>query len=65
MRSDDIADDNLTLTERFVVLLYGRIGSAASANGAHRWLFKKKDRSIDNSPPTLNVPLQHLCRSIL
>ena len=42
MRSDDIADDNLTLTERFVVLLYGRIGSAASANGAHRWLSRRR-----------------------
>ena len=40
-----IADDHLTLIERFVALLYDRTGIAASANGAHCWLFKKECRS--------------------
>ena len=46
--SADIADDDLTLIERFVVLLYDRTGSTASVNGARGWLFTKKGRSIDN-----------------
>ena len=40
-----IADDHLTLIERFVALLYDRTGIAASANGARCWLFKKECRS--------------------
>ena len=65
LRSADIADDDLTLIKRFVVFLYDRIGSAASVKGAHRWLFTAKGRSVDNSLPTLNVPLQHIYCSIL
>ena len=63
--SADIADDDLTLIERFVVLLYDRTGSTASVNGARRWLFTKKGTSIGNCPPTLNSLLQHIYRSIL
>ena len=58
--SADIADDNLTLIERFVILLYDRTDSTAFVNGARRWLFTKKGRPIDNFPPTLNALWQHI-----
>ena len=63
--STDIADDNLALIERFVVLLFDRIGSAASVNGARHWLFTKNGRSMDNCRPTLNALLQHIYSFIL
>ena len=62
--SADIANDDLTLIERFFVLLYGRTGSTASVNGARSWFFTKA-RSIDNWPPTLNVLFRHMYCSIL
>ena len=55
--SADTADDDLTLIERFVVLLYDRT--------AHRRLFTKKGRSINNCPPTLNALLRYIYRSFL
>ena len=58
-------DDDVTLIERFVVLLYDRTGSSVSINCARRRLFTKKGRSIDNCLPTLNALLQHIYRSIL
>ena len=63
--SADIADDDLTLIERFAVLLYDRTGSTASVNGARGWIFTKKGRSIENWPLTLNELLQHIYCSIL
>ena len=56
--SADIADGDITFVERFVVLLYGWTASNASVNGARCWLFRKKRRSIDNCPPTLNALLR-------
>ena len=53
--SADTADD-LTLIERFV-LLYDQT--------AHRRLFTKKGRSINNCPPTLNALLRYIYRSFL
>ena len=44
----NVADDNLTLIERFVALLYDRTGSTSSVNAARRWVFTRKGRSIDN-----------------
>ena len=58
--SADIVDEDLTLIERFFVLLYDRTGSTASTNGARRLLFKNKGKSIGNCPPTLNALLQHI-----
>ena len=55
--SADIADDDLTLIERFAVLLSVRIGSTASVNGGNCWLFRKKDRSVDNCPPTFECAI--------
>ena len=63
--SADIADDDLILIERFIILFYDGTGSAASANGALSCLFTKKGRSIENCPPTLSALLQHIYRSIL
>ena len=68
LSSADIADDDLTLSEKFVVLLYDRIGSTASTalvNGARHSFFTKKGRSSNNYPPTLNALLQHIYCSIL
>ena len=44
----NVADDNLTLIERFVALLYDRTGSTSSVNATRRWVFTRKGRSIDN-----------------
>ena len=63
--SADIVDEDLTLIERFFVLLYDRTGSTASTNGARRLLFTNKGKSIGNCPPTLNALLQHIYRCIL
>ena len=57
LSSADIADDDLTLSEKFVVLLYDRIASTASVNGARHSFFTKKGRSSNNYPPTLNALL--------
>ena len=58
--SADIVEEDLTLIERFFVLLYDRTGSTASTNGARRLLFKNKGKSIGNCPPTLNALLRHI-----
>ena len=57
LTSADIADDDLTSIERYVVLLYNRTGSTASVNGVLHWLFMKKVKSMDNSPQ----PSTHFC----
>lgn len=39
--SGDIADNDLTLIERFVVLVYDQTGSTVFVNGACCWLLTK------------------------
>ena len=61
----EISQNDIDLIERFVVLLYDRVGSTSSVNHARHWLFTKKGRPIDNCPPTADALLQHIRRAIL
>ena len=50
--------------ERLTVVLYDKTSSLSSANEAREELFCRKNRSIDNIPPTQNALLQHTQRAV-
>lgn len=58
-------DPAFMLLQRFVVLMYHPSSSAETVNEARRILFCQLNRSIENIPPTCEVLLNHLKRTIL
>ena len=56
-------DQYAQIIERYTVLLYDRTSSCKSVNECRKMLFTKKNRSIDNIPPTAAALLQHSRRA--
>ncbi len=56
--------DHFQRIERFTVVLYDKTSPLSSANEAREELFCRKNRSIDNIPPTQNVLLQYSQRAV-
>ena len=59
--SDQLPSD----LERFVCLMYDRTSSTSSVNECRRILFTKRNRDIQNIPPTLDALTQHTKRAAL
>ncbi|XP_061710732.1 uncharacterized protein LOC133520368 [Cydia pomonella] len=53
-----------TVIEKFVVILYDRASSFTTVNEARKHLFSKKDRQLENIPPTKAALYQHFLRAV-
>ena len=56
--------DHFQKIERLTVVLYDKTSPQSSVNEAREELFCRKNRSIDNIPPTQNALLQHTKRAV-
>ncbi len=59
-----LASPHFLTLERFTVVLYHKASTLASVNEAHRELFCKKSKSLENIPPTQDALLQHVRRAV-
>ena len=51
--------------QQFIVLLYDRTSSQESVNRARQYLFTRKNRQMENLPPTTDALYQHVLRAAL
>jgi len=63
--SDVIHQNTMKLIERYVVLMYDHTSTCAGVNECRRILYTRKNRAIENIPPTANALLQHSKRASL
>ena len=63
METKQIQDHHIPSIERFTVLIYDKTIKEETVNEARKQLLTKKNRSIENIPPTKAALLQHLKRS--
>ena len=66
---DSVYDEDLlrlfNLVQRFVVLIYDRTCPLDDVNLCRKYLFTKKQRSIDGCPPTKDALMQYVKRAML
>ena len=60
-----IPDDVMEKIERFVVLMYDGTSACANVNECRRILYTRRNRAIENIPPTGNALQQHCKRAAL
>lgn len=60
----DCASQHFLTLERFTVVLYHKESTLLSVNEARRQLFCKKNKAMENLPPTQDALLQHAKRAI-
>jgi len=63
--SAEVSDEALKYIERYVVLLYDRTSMCTSVNECRRILYTKRNRAIENVPPTRDALVQHCKRAAL
>ena len=63
--SEHLTDDDFAKVERYVILLYDRASPCTDVNECRRFLFTKKQRSIEAIPPTKDALKQHVARAML
>ena len=63
---DSVYDEDFlrlfNLVQRFIILIYDRTCPLDDVNLCRKYLFTKKQRSIDGSPPTKDALMQHVKR---
>ncbi|XP_048003917.1 uncharacterized protein LOC125240114 [Leguminivora glycinivorella] len=57
-------DQALPILEKFTIAMYDKSGSCTDVNSCRKELFTKKDRSIENLPPTQDSLKQHILRAV-
>ena len=60
-----IDDVHFKALQRFVVLMYDRSSPCQNVNQCRRILYTRRNRSIENIPPTADALLQHTLRAAL
>ena len=60
----DLTSSHFLTLERFTVILYHKVSTLLSVNEARRVLFCKKNKSLENLPPTQDALLQHARRAV-
>ena len=60
----DATSPHFLTLERFTVILYHKGSTLLSVNEARRHLFCKKNKTLENLPPTQNALLQHAKRAV-
>ena len=63
--SDVTNKDAVKYIERYVVLMYDQTSACARVNDCRRLLYTRKNREIENIPPTSDALLQHCKRAAL
>ncbi|KAL9960530.1 hypothetical protein ACROYT_G034002 [Oculina patagonica] len=58
-----ISEENLSIIERYVILIYDRTSHLNKVNDAQKYLFTKKGRGLEELPPTHDALEQHLKRA--
>lgn len=61
--TSDIDDECHNLLQRFIVLLYDKTSDIQNINECRRVLFTRKNRAIENIPPTADALRQHIKRA--
>ncbi len=59
-----VTDCDVTVLERFTILLYDRTSSMVNIDQARQHLFTKKGRAMDALPPTKAALMQHIRRAV-
>ena len=62
---DFILEEDFSLIQRFVILMYDRCSPAADVNTCRRQLFTSSNRAVEHLPPTCDVLKQHVLRAML
>lgn len=62
LMQSDIRSSTISALERFVILMYDRTSDTEEINEARKQLFTRKSRTLENLPPTLAAPEQHIKR---
>ena len=60
----ELTTEDISVIQRFVVLLYGRTCELSTVNEARRHLFAQGSRSLEHIPPTQGALLQHCKRAV-
>ena len=60
----DITESDFTVIERYIILMYDRTSDQKEVNGARQHLFTKRNRSIENIPPTKATLKEHIKRAV-
>jgi hypothetical protein len=63
--SGTVTDEIMQCIERYTVLLYDRTSACSGVNDCRRILYTRKNRAIENIPPTSDALLQHTKRAAL
>jgi len=64
--SSDVTNTHaMKYIERYVVLMYDRTSTSTAVNDCRRILYTRKNRAIENIPPTSDALLQHCKRAAL
>ena len=61
---ENLSEEDVSILERYVVLLYDRSNTTHSINECRKQLFAKKARLIENIPPTKDALYQHISRAV-
>ena len=61
---ENLSEEDVSILERYVVLLYDRSSTTHSINECRKQLFAKKARLIENIPPTKDALYQHISRAV-
>ena len=61
----ELTANDMEVIQRFVILMYDMTSPLTSINECRRILYTKKDRAIENIPPTENALAQHVKRALL
>jgi len=66
MSTSSVTDsETVKVIERYVVLMYDRTSTCPSVNESRRIMYTRKNRAIENIPPTADALLQHSKRAAL
>ena len=61
---NSLSDDQFSVIERYVILMYDRLSKLTEINDLREYLFTKKGRQMLNLPPTQDALRHHLNRAI-
>lgn len=65
MCPNELTENHMAMLERYTVLMYDRTSSSKTVNECRQMLFTKKNRLIDNLPPTRAALKEHTKRAVL
>lgn len=61
---EQVTDEDVSVIERFVILMYSRTSQFHNVNAAWKQMFLYGNRQIDKVPPSHNALYQHILRAV-